>query len=168
MNDVFARIGLALTHLLNQSTVHGPAREEVDRLSLELQTFESGITAIIDARVQAAVEKIQGELEAKFNLQLTGLAETLEGAVDFATVSGADTGSEPDLGASSVAGSLGDDVITEASTVGEGSVSGGAGEDVVDAPKSRGNAKAGDPAPEATAPQNTTIMVEGGGSDVIG
>ena len=88
MDDVFARIGLALQHLLHQSTVHGPEREEVARLAAELKEFEGKINAAIDERInaalderiRAAVEAVEGVITAKIDQNLQNLAATLETA----------------------------------------------------------------------------------------
>lgn len=80
MNDVFARIGLALQHLLDQSTCHGPAREEVARLATELQAFKEGVGALIDDRVRAAVEEAEGRVNSTINGSFEALASALEAA----------------------------------------------------------------------------------------
>lgn len=60
MDDVFARIGLALKHLVHVAPVNDPEREEVQRLATELQAFEGTINELIDQRVQARIDAISG------------------------------------------------------------------------------------------------------------
>lgn len=84
MDDTFARIGAAFHHLLAQSSVNGPAREEVKRLADELQGLELHINDIVNERVAAAVEGIEGRIMAHVDGNFTKLAEVLEASeIDF-------------------------------------------------------------------------------------
>lgn len=64
MNDLFARTGIILEHLLNQSTLNGDVKAEGLRLAAELKVARDDIGRRIDERVQAAVEAVVGRLEA--------------------------------------------------------------------------------------------------------
>lgn len=87
MDDTFARIGVAFHHLLAQSSVNGPAREEVKRLGDELQTLELHINDIVNERVTAAVEGIEGRIMAHVDGNFTKLAEVLEDSeIDFTPI----------------------------------------------------------------------------------
>lgn len=80
MDDVFARIGLALERLLHQSTVHGPEKEEVARLAAELQRFEGSINTVINERILAATGASEGRVYAHIDQNFAQLATVLEAA----------------------------------------------------------------------------------------
>lgn len=80
MDDVFARIGLALERLLHQSTVHGPEKEEVARLAAELQAFEGSINTVINERILASSDATESRVYAHIDQNFAQLATVLEAA----------------------------------------------------------------------------------------
>lgn len=78
MQDVFARIGLALSRLSSVSTCNDKA--EVDRLAAELQAYEGTINELIDQRVQARIDAISGGYGGTLD-GLTKRVEALESGV---------------------------------------------------------------------------------------
>lgn len=65
MTDMFPRIALVLSHLLANSTVHGPAKSECERLIEELRELDRSIEEIVSDRVRAAVEAVEGRMDAQ-------------------------------------------------------------------------------------------------------
>lgn len=64
MNDLFARVGVALQHLLEGSTLNGDVKADGLRLAKELQSAEVDINALVSERVRAEVEAITGRVAA--------------------------------------------------------------------------------------------------------
>lgn len=87
MNDLIARIGLALRHLSDNSTVNGPARQEIERLTAELQSVETNISDIVAREVARQMEGVEGRMVAHLDGNLEQLAADLEAAdIDFTPV----------------------------------------------------------------------------------
>lgn len=63
MEDLLARVGLVLSHLIANSTIHGPQKEEAERLAAELQAFPGSINSMVEERVRAHVEAVQGRVD---------------------------------------------------------------------------------------------------------
>lgn len=79
MDDIFARIGLVLSGIIAQSTIHGPARSEAERLVEELRSSDTTISRIVEERVRAHTEALAGQVAA-----LTAGADHLR-AIVFST-----------------------------------------------------------------------------------
>ncbi len=62
MNDVFARIGLALENLAKVSTMNGAERTETMRLAAELQSFDAGIGRIVAEQVEKQADRLAGDI----------------------------------------------------------------------------------------------------------
>jgi hypothetical protein len=80
--DTFSRIGLAILALTDNSTINGPARDELKRLATELEEMENDMVTIINDRVRASVEGLEGRVMSAVQLymeqQFEGLAAKLE------------------------------------------------------------------------------------------
>lgn len=135
MEDIFfSRIGLAIQHLATAVELAPHIKTEVDALSTELQTFEGSINGLIDQRVQARLDQIDGAALSGLNA-LTDRVTALEGGVEKLADEldpPADTVAAPDTTTSTVAGGTGDD-----------SVAGAAGDDSVAAPAGGGGGAGG-------------------------
>lgn len=154
MEDIyFSRIGLAFQHILTVVELPDHLKTEVDALSTELQTFEGSINGLIDQRVQARLDQIDGAALgglAEANAKITALADrmtALESGVetladdidppvppiDPATpvdpAPPADTATGSDTGTATVAGGAGDDTVADASS--DDTVTGGTADDSV-------------------------------------
>lgn len=82
MEDIFfSRIGLAFQHLLTAVELPAHVQAEVHTLSTELQTFEGSINGLIDQRVQARLDQIDGAALSGLNA-LTDRVTALEGGVE--------------------------------------------------------------------------------------
>lgn len=152
MEDIFfSRIGLAIQHLATAVELAPHIKTEVDALSTELQTFEGSINGLIDQRVQARLDQIDGAALSGLNA-LTDRVAALEGGVEALadeldppppappndTTAGTVTATVPGgtgddnvaggAGADSVAGT---DTAAEGSTVGADTPSGTAGDDAI-------------------------------------
>jgi hypothetical protein len=64
MDDIFARIGLTMGHLLSHSTVEGPARDEAARLIEELKATDVTIHRVVQERVAAEIEALAGKVNS--------------------------------------------------------------------------------------------------------
>lgn len=150
MQDVFSRIGLAMGHLLDNSTLVGAPKEEVKRLSEELKAFEAGIGTMISQIVDARTEALYGRLtalesrandiasnQASTQAGLETLATTLEAAVETDTLVAGD-GNDTIL-----AGAGGDSLPGDA---GADTLEGGGGADTLDAPLEEGSVSGDQPA----------------------
>lgn len=131
MNDVFARIGAALTHLLSQSTVNGSQRDEVERLATELQQLETNMDTIVTERVQAASEALEGKLTGYVDQQFADLAASLESRLAATSASAAAAGNDTIVAGSgndTVSAAGGNDSIVAG---GDSTLTGGAGNDSI-------------------------------------
>lgn len=84
MHDVFPRIGLAIQHLVYQSSINGPQKDEALRLAEELQSCDENLNEIVNARVAAALEGIEARILGYLELTVTELAGALKAKkIDF-------------------------------------------------------------------------------------
>lgn len=132
MEDIyFSRIGLALSRFVTAIELAPQEKAEVEALATELQTFEGSINGLIDQRVQARLDQIDGAALSGLNA-LTDRVTALEGGVEKIADEldpPADTVAAPDTTTSTVAGGTGDDSV--AGAAGDDSVAAGAGDDGV-------------------------------------
>jgi hypothetical protein len=80
MDDIFARIGVAIARLTDNSSINGTPKEEVHRLAQELQEFEGSLNTIVDTRVAARVEAFMAETTAYVDDRFLKLAVSMETA----------------------------------------------------------------------------------------
>lgn len=64
MKDIYARVGTVLSHLLAASTVHGPAKQECERLITELMGTDASVDTAVQQRVTAAMDELSGRVAA--------------------------------------------------------------------------------------------------------